>query len=75
MAIYCVTVSDSDDWGDAAHRFKTPAPADNRLLEEIAAGHRLVRIIRWEKGKPTEAARFERRSKRRARLKNADSSS
>jgi hypothetical protein len=64
MATYCVTLSESDDWGDAADRFKSLPPADKRLLEKIAAGHRLVRLIRWEKGQPTEAARFERRARR-----------
>ncbi len=71
MATYCVTVSEADDWGDASDRFKSLAPADARMLEMIAAGHSLVRLIRWEKRKPTETARFERRSLRRVRREQA----
>jgi len=49
MSTYVVS-TDASDWTD--DRFKTRPPADQCMKEKLAAGHKLVRLIRWEKGKP-----------------------
>jgi hypothetical protein len=58
MATYAVTTSDVDNWGDSSDRFKTRSPADQRLREKVAAGHSLVRLIRWQNDQPTVVERI-----------------
>ena len=38
MAIYCVTYSEDDDWGESKNRFNTRPPANVRLEEAQTAG-------------------------------------
>ncbi len=56
MAIYCVTYSEEDDWGESKDRSKTRPPADARLEEARISG-KFARLIRWQDHKSTEIAR------------------
>jgi hypothetical protein len=56
MAIYCVTYSDDDDWGESKNRFNTRPPADARLEEARTAGQ-FARLIRWQDHRSAEIGR------------------
>jgi len=56
MATYAAVRSQTDDWGETTDRFKYRWQADQRL-EEIRATGAFGRIVRWQKGIPTEMVR------------------
>ncbi len=57
MAIYSVTYSEDDDWGETPKdRYKTRWEADARLAEAESRGL-FARLVKWEGGEAKEMAR------------------
>jgi hypothetical protein len=57
MATYAVTTTDSD-WGEEGDQFKTRPEAERRMQQKVAAGHKKVRLVRWENGKAVKSETF-----------------
>ncbi|CAN5292813.1 hypothetical protein BH11PLA2_BH11PLA2_51330 [soil metagenome] len=56
MAIYAVTFSEEDNWGESTTRFKTRSEANARLFSALESGD-FARLIRWADNRAFELAR------------------